>query len=520
MSEKVKKKKLTILDRIEKIGNALPHPATIFLILSVIIVVLSAILSAKGVSVTYEGINRANNNAVEMMTVTVNSLLSKEGVQYLFNSAVTNFTGFAPLGTVLVALLGVGLAEGTGLIGTLLKKLVMSTPKRLVTVVVVLAGVLSSIASDAGYVVLIPLGDIIFLSMGRHPLAGLAAAFSGVSGGVSANVMVGPTDSLLAGLTTEGAKLVNPDYVVGIQANWWFLIASTVLITVLGTIITEKIVEPRLGKYNGDVTVDESEMTISKSEQRGLRFAGIATLLTVLGFVALVAPANGFLRGTEPGIQGILNSPFMNSMVVVIALVFAIAGIAYGCGAKVVKNDKDVMNLMGKSMASMGSYIVLVFFASQFVAYFNYSNLGTIIAVQGADLLKAIGLQGIPLVILFILVVAFINIFMGSASAKWAILAPVFVPMLMNFGFTPEFTQMAYRIGDSTTNLISPLMSYFALIVTFAEKYDKKSGIGTLISTMMPYSIALLIGWTILLIVWYVFNLPLGPGIGIWLPGF
>ena len=210
----------------------------------------------------------------------------------------------------------------------------------------------------------------------------------------------------------------------------------------------------------------------------------------------------------------------MNSMVVVIALVFAIAGIAYGCGAKVVKNDKDVMNLMGKSMASMGSYIVLVFFASQFVAYFNYSNLGTIIAVQGADLLKAIGLQGIPLVILFILVVAFINIFMGSASAKWAILAPVFVPMLMNFGFTPEFTQMAYRIGDSTTNLISPLMSYFALIVTFAEKYDKKSGIGTLISTMMPYSIALLIGWTILLIVWYVFNLPLGPGIGIWLPGF
>ena len=518
MSEQ--RKKIGILDRVERIGNALPHPATIFLILSVVIVVLSAILSATGLSVTYEGINRANNNAVEMMTVTVNSLLSKEGVQYLFSSAVTNFTGFAPLGTVLVALLGVGLAEGTGLIGTLLKKLVMSTPKRLITVVVVLAGVLSSIASDAGYVVLIPLGAIIFLSMGRHPLAGLAAAFAGVSGGFSANVMVGPTDSLLAGLTTEGAKLVDPNYVVGIQANWWFLIASTVLITIIGTVVTEKIVEPRLGKYTGDAKVEDHEMKVSTEEQRGLRFAGIATLLMIILFAVLVVPANGFLRGTEAGVQGVLNSPFMNSMVVVIALVFAVAGIAYGFGAKVVKNDKDVMNLMGKSMASMGSYIVLVFFAAQFVAYFNYSNLGTIIAVKGADLLTAIGLQGIPLVILFILVVAFINIFMGSASAKWAILAPVFVPMLMKVGFTPEFTQMAYRIGDSTTNLISPLMSYFALIVTFAAKYDKKSGIGTLVSTMVPYSIALLIGWTILLVVWFVLRLPLGPGIEIFLPGF
>lgn len=519
MSEKVKKKKLTLLDRVEKVGNALPHPATIFLILSAVIVVLSAILSAAGVSVTYEGINRTTNT-VEEMTVTVQSLLSREGVQYLFKSAVTNFTGFAPLGTVLVALLGVGLAEGTGLIGSLLKKLVMSTPKRLITVVVVLAGVLSSIASDAGYVVLIPLGAIIFLSMGRHPIAGLAAAFAGVSGGFSANVMVGPTDSLLAGLTTEGAKLADPNYVVEMTGNWWFLIASTVLITVIGTIVTEKIVEPRLGKYTGDATVEESAMTVSKEERRGLHFAGIATLLSVAGLAALVVPANGFLRGTDAGIQGILKSPFMDSMVLIIALVFAIAGIAYGVGAKVVKNDKDVMNLMGKSMASMGSYIVLVFFASQFVAYFNYSNLGTIIANKGAEMLKAIGLQGIPLVILFILVVAFINIFMGSASAKWAILAPVFVPMLMEVGFTPEFTQMAYRIGDSTTNLISPLMSYFALIVTFAARYDKKSGIGTLISTMVPYSVFLLIGWTLLLIVWFVCNLPLGPGASIFLPGF
>ena len=326
MSEKVKKKKLTLLDRVEKVGNALPHPATIFLILSAVIVVLSAILSAAGVSVTYEGINRTTNT-VEEMTVTVQSLLSREGVQYLFKSAVTNFTGFAPLGTVLVALLGVGFAEGTGLIGSLLKKLVMSTPKRLITVVVVLAGVLSSIASDAGYVVLIPLGAIIFLSMGRHPIAGLAAAFAGVSGGFSANVMVGPTDSLLAGLTTEGAKLADPNYVVEMTGNWWFLIASTVLITVIGTIVTEKIVEQRLGKYTGDATVEESAMTVSKEERRGLRFAGIATLLSVAGLAALVVPANGFLRGTDAGIQGILKSPFMDSMVLIIALVFTIAGL-------------------------------------------------------------------------------------------------------------------------------------------------------------------------------------------------
>lgn len=357
---------------------------------------------------------------------------------------------------------------------------------------------------------LIPLGAIIFLSMGRHPIAGLAAAFAGVSGGFSANVMVGPTDSLLAGLTTEGAKLADPNYVVEMTGNWWFLIASTVLITVIGTIVTEKIVEPRLGKYTGDATVEESAMTVSKEEQRGLRFAGIATLLSVAGLAALVVPANGFLRGTDAGIQGILKSPFMDSMVLIIALVFAIAGIAYGVGSKVVKNDKDVMNLMGKSMASMGSYIVLVFFASQFVAYFNYSNLGTIIANKGAEMLKVIGLQGIPLVILFILVVAFINIFMGSASAKWAIMAPVFIPMFLKLNIDPAIVQTAYRIADSSTNLISPLMSYFAMIIVFTQVYDKKAGIGTITSMMLPYSMTFLIAWSLMLIVWVSLGIPVG----------
>ncbi len=505
-----KKKKITILDRIERVGNALPHPATIFLILSALIIVISHFMA--GMTETYEGINRATME-VEQITVTVQSLLSREGIQYLFTSAITNFTGFAPLGTVLVALLGVGLAEGTGYIGTLLKRLVLSTPARLITVVVVLAGVLSSIASDAGYVILIPLGGIVFLSMGRHPLAGIAAAFAGVSGGFSANLMVGPTDSLLAGLTTEGAKMLNPDYAVGIQANWYFLIASTFLITVIGTIVTEKIVEPRLGKYTGKAEVETMEIT--KEEKRGLNYAAIALVVTLIGCYFLVGPEGALLRGADAGMDGVLKSPFMDSIVIIIALIFAFAGIAYGIGAKTVKNDKDVMNLMGKSMATMGGYLVLVFFAAQFVEYFSYTNLGTLIAVRGADLLKTLGLTGIPLILLFVLVTAVINVFMGSASAKWAIMAPIFVPMLMQMGFTPEFTQMAFRIGDSTTNLISPLMSYFALIVTFAANYDEESGIGTMISTMIPYSISLLIGWTVLLIVWYMTNLPLGPGVEI-----
>ena len=433
----------------------------------------------------------------------------------MFTSAIKNFTGFAPLGTVLVALLGVGVAEGSGLISTLLKKLVLSTPKRFITVIIVFAGVVSNIASDAGYVVLIPLGAVIFKSCGRHPLAGIAAAFAGVSGGFSANLFPGPTDALLAGITTEAARLSDATYEVGITGNWYFIVISTFLITILGTIVTEKIVEPRLGEYKSSNDDDDEVMEITAEQKRGLLFAGIAFLITVAAILLLVVPYNGVLRNPET--HAILKSPFMDSIVVIIAILFLIPGIAYGIGEKTIKNDKQVINLMGKSMSSMGSYIVLVFFASQFVAYFGYTKLGTIIAVKGANFLEATGIKGIPLLLSFIVIAAFINLFMGSASAKWAIMAPIFVPMLMGIGYSPELTQIAYRIGDSTTNIISPLMSYFALIVAFAEKYDKDSGIGTLISTMVPYSIVFLIGWSILLIVWFVLKLPLGVGAGIFM---
>ncbi len=507
------KKKLGVLGRVEKIGNILPHPTTLFVILCAVIMIISHIAYKLGVEVNYQGID-VKTNELKDLTVGVVSLLTPDGIRYMFTSAIKNFTGFAPLGTVLVALLGVGVAEGSGLISTLLRKLVTSTPKKFVTVVVVFAGVMSSIASDAGYVVLIPLGAVIFKSFGRHPLAGIAAAFAGVSGGFSANLLPGPTDALLGGITTEAAALVNPTYEVGMTGNWYFIFVSTIFITILGTIVTEKIVEPRLGTYKGKSENEES-IKITTEEKRGLLFAGIAFVATLVFILLLVAPSNGILR--HPETNAILKSPFMDSIVVIIAILFLIPGIAYGIGSKTIKNDKQVVDLMGKSMAAMGGYIVLVFFAAQFVAYFSYTNLGTVIAVKGANFLEATGIKGIPLLLGFIVVVSFINLFMGSASAKWAIMAPIFVPMLMGIGYSPELTQMAYRIGDSATNIISPLMSYFALIVAFAEKYDKDTGIGTLITTMVPYSIAFLIGWSILLIIWFVFKLPLGVGVGIFM---
>lgn len=505
--EKVKKKK-GILNRIERVGNALPHPATIFIILCIGLVLLSTVLAKMGVSVTYTGVDRKTMEVTEM-TANVVSLLSPEGIRYMFESAVSNFTSFAPLGTVLVALLGVGVAEGTGLIATLLRKLVTSTPKRLITVVVVFAGIVSNIASDAGYVILIPLGAIVFLSFGRHPLAGLAAAFAGVSGGFSANIIFGPTDALLSGISQEAAASVMPGYEVGIASNWYFLIASTILITIVGTIITEKIVEPRLGEYKGKKQAEKVE-GISKEEKRGLVFAGVALVAFLALMAFLVVPEGSPLRNPETG--EILKSPFMSSMVAIIALAFMIPGIAFGIGKGEIKNDKQVVGLMSKSMASMGGYIVLVFFAAQFVAYFNYTKIGTVVAVNGADFLKNIGLTGVPLILAFIAVSAFINLFMGSASAKWAIMAPVFIPMFMDLGYSPELIQMAYRIGDSSTNIISPLMTYFALIVAFAEVYDEDMGIGTLISTMVPYSMGFLVCWSVLLVIWFVFGLPLGPG--------
>ncbi|NEM96921.1 AbgT family transporter [Pontibacter burrus] len=503
-------KKKSGIDRflsvIERIGNALPHPATLFAGFALLIIILSWVASLFDMAVVHPGTGE---------TVTPVNLLSADGLHMILTRMVTNFTGFAPLGTVLVSLLGIGIAEGTGLIGAVLRLVVLASPKRLLTFVIVFAGVMSNTASEVGYVLLVPLAAIIFLAAGRHPLAGLAAAFAGVSGGYSANLLLGTVDPLLAGLSTEAAKIIDPNYVVNPAANYYFMFVSTFLIAGLGTWVTEKIVVPRLGEYTGEEK-PESIDRLNPLEKRGILYATIAVLLMSAFILGGLIPENGYLRDPETG--DILNSPFMSGIVAFIFILAGVAGIAYGIGAKTIKNDSDVMRGMAKSMETLGSYIVLVFFAAQFVAYFNWTNLGLILAINGAEVLQTMGLSDIPLMIMFILVAATINLVMGSASAKWAIMAPVFIPMFMLLGYTPEFTQTAYRIGDSVTNIISPMMSYFALIVAFIQRYDKKAGIGTVISTMLPYTVVFLIGWTLLFIVWIIFGWPVGPGAEMYMP--
>lgn len=495
---------------VERVGNALPHPAMIFVIMIVILAVVAQICYMNGVSVDF--FDAREGKVVEISAV---PLLNAEGIRHIFQTTVTNFTGFAPLGTVLVAMLGVGVAEYAGFFDAGLKKLLSNVPSVVLTATVVFVGIISNIASDAGYVVVIPLGAMIFLSAGKHPIAGLAAAFAGVSGGFSANIIFGPTDALLSGLTNEALRAANIDATIDVTGNWFFLIASTVWLTIIGTLITELVVIPNLGEYK-NISAHDTGSEVTDVEKKGLRRALIALViyLIVLGF--LMFPQNAILKEPDKYGDVNINNFLAHGLIPALLLLFLIPGAVYGKTVGTIKDSNDLVKAMTKSMESMGGYLVLAFFAAQFVALFAYSNLGTILSVNGANFLNNIGLKGIPLIVLFILLTAFLNLFMGSASAKWAIMAPIFVPMFFELGLSPELTQMAYRIADSSTNIISPLMSYFAMIVVFMQKYDKKSGLGTLISTMLPYSIAFLIFWTILIIAWMIFKLPLGPGAGLY----
>lgn len=494
-----------ILGTIERVGNALPHPAILFLIFSLIIIVASEIVARMGTTVTY-----FDARAGEEVTKSAVSMLNGEGLRYIFNSATSNFTGFAPLGTVLVAMLGVGVAEWSGLISAALKNLITSVPKALLTAVIVFAGVMSNIASDAGYVVVIPLGAIVFASAGRHPIAGLAAAFAGVSAGFSANLAIGTLDPLLAGITNEALKAVGIVYEVLPTDNYIFMAVSTFLLTAVGTFVTDRIVEPRLGVYTGSYVPDNEPLTTV--EQKGLRNAGISLLAFFVIMGLLMFPANAVFKEPDAAGNMVLNNFLGNGLLLMILLAFLIPGLIYGKTIGMIKNSNDLIEAMTSAMRSMASYMVLAFFASQFISYFAHTNLGLLISFKGAEILESIGFVGLPLVIAFVLLSAFLNLFMGSASAKWAIMAPIFVPMLMRLGIAPEFTQLAYRVGDSTTNIITPLMSYFAMILVFVRKYDEKSGLGTLIATMVPYSVIFLFSWIALLIVFYVLNIPIGLG--------
>ena len=509
------------LAAVEWLGNLLPHPVTLFALFALGVVVLSGIAAAFGLAV------EDPRPGAEGAMLTVRSLVNGDGVRWMSQSLVTNFTGFVPLGTVLVALLGVGVAERSGLLTTAVRALVLWAPKNLVTAVIVFAGVISNTASEMGYVVLLPLAMAIYYSLGRHPLAGMAAAFAGVSGGYSANLLIGTVAPLLAGITEEAARILDPAYEVHPAVNWYFMIASTFFITAAGWFVSAKIVEPRLGKYDPsqaseDLGAQTGMEPVTRLEIKGLIYAALSCLAVVAGIVIVAGPFQpagwlpgwGVLRNPDPTVTGPESfRPLLRSVVTMILIFFVVPGFVYGRVVGTMKNDRDVIDAMAGAMRSMGLYIVLVFFAAQFVAYFNYSGLGQILAVLGADALVAMNLDNPLVFIPFILMCCFVNLMLGSASAQWAVTAPIFVPMLMAIGYSPEVIQAAYRIGDSTTNIITPMMSYFGLILAVATKYEKNLGIGTMVATMLPYSIVFLIGWMVLFYVWvFGLGLPVGPG--------
>ncbi|MDP3403638.1 MAG: AbgT family transporter [Brevundimonas sp.] len=503
------------LDTVEWLGNLLPHPVTLFAILALLMVLLSGLFGWMGVAVEDPRPVGAAGRAEDGMISAV-SLMTGDGLRRIFTGMIGNFTGFAPLGVVLVAMLGIGVAERSGLLSAAVRALVLSASPKVVTVAIVFAGVISNTAAEVGYVVLIPLAGAVYYSLGRHPMAGMAAAFAGVSGGYSANLFIGTIDPLLAGITEEAAQLIDPTYQVTATASYYFMAVSTFLVTIIGSLVSIFIVEPKLGRYDSsradpEVLNTDGAAPLSGKERKGLWMAGLA-LLAVLGLMALtLLPEWGVLRDPETGDQ--MRSPFFSGFAVWILLFFLAVGVAYGRVVGTVRNDRDVIDGMASGLSTLGLYLVIVFFAAQFVAFFNWSNLGAITAVNGADFLQNTGMTGPGVFVGFILICALVNLMIGSASAQWALTAPIFVPMLMLIGYSPEIIQAAYRIGDSTTNIITPMMSYFGLILAWATRYDKNVGIGTMIAMMLPYSIFFTIGWTILFFLWvFGFGLPVGPG--------
>ena len=498
----------SILGFIEKFGNKLPNPTMLFVYLSVITILLSFALERLGVGVSYQAIK---DGQISQLSANVVNLLSADSIRTFVSSVLKNFTGFYPLGVVFAIILGIGVADKAGLLSALVKKIALNSSRKWVTPIVIFLGVMSNVASSVGYVVLIPLGAILFAGFGRHPIAGLAAAFAGVSGGWSANLLIGTNDPMFAAFSTQAASVLNPDYVVLATANWYFMIASTFLIVIVGSFVTDRIVEPRLGKFSfeGVLNLDERG-EISAEQRRGLKFALIASVIFMVLLLAALLPSNS-LFGAKEG-ESFTKSVFMHSIIIFMMLFFIVAGAAYGVGAGTIKNSGDAVKFMEQAVAELSGFLVLIFFAAQFTYLFNASNIGLVLSIKGSVFLKDIGLTGLSLIVVFIVVIAFINLFIAVDSAKWAMVAPIFVPMFMNLGLSPELTQAAFRIGDSTTNIITPLMPFFVLIVAFMQRYDKGLKIGSVVSIMLPYTVAFLISWAALISVWYVFDMHGGPG--------
>lgn len=501
------------LNTIEVVGNKLPDPAVLFALLMGVVWLLSWLLS---------GVSFAEVNPRTGETIQIINLLSGDSLTNFTSSIVNTFVTFPPLGVVLVAMLGLGVAEYTGFINAGLRSILAVTPRMLLTPVLIAVGVLSHVAVDAGYVLVVPLGAVIFYAAGRHPLAGIAAAFAGVSGGFSATFFLPSSlDPLLAGLTQTSAQILDPTVTVNPLNNYFFTTASTFLIVLIGWFLTDKVIEPRLKatKVDGDTSQMVTMDALKPNEHRGLKAAGLS-MLAVIGLLVLtiVVPENtpwaAKPEDVLPGVSPLLTAaaPLMKSIVTIIFVFFLVPGIVYGYVSGSVKNHRDVIKGMSHAMSGMGYYIVMAFFCALFLYAFAQSNLGVLMAVKGANALKEMGLPLAMTLVGIVFLSGFVNLVVGSASAKWALIGAIMVPMLMELGISPDLTQAAYRVGDSSTNIITPLLPYFPLIVVFCQKYVKSSGIGTLVALMLPYSIAMLILWTAFLLGFWAFDIPLGLG--------
>ena len=495
---------IKLLDKLEWLGNKLPDPAVLFIIGIIVVWVLSSILSSQGVTFSVPGDQKPRE---------IENLLTLKSFATFLSGMVNEFTSFHPLGVVLVALLGVGIAEHAGFINSVLRSLLIFTPQKLLTPMLIFVALISHTAADAGYVLVIPIGGVMFYAAGRHPLAGIAAAFAGVSGGFSANVLISGIDPLLAGLTQEGTKILELKEISPL-CNFYFTASSSIIIIAIGWAITEFVIEPKLKgtKVDGDPKDMPKMVELTDRDKMGM----ISALLVLGAMIAAIAwwsyPDSSSLRDSK-GSLTTNTSPLMMGIVPLIFFLFALPGIVHGYVAGTFKSHRDVIKAMSKSMETMGYYLVLVFFAALFIAVFKKSNIGSWLAVSGAEILKESGAPVWVILIGIILLTAAVNLLIGSASAKWAMLSPIFVPMMMMMGVSPEMTQAAYRVGDSTTNIITPMMPYFPLVVVFCQKYVKRTGIGTVVSLMLPYSFAFLICWSLYLMVYWTIGLPLGPGV-------
>lgn len=533
-----------MLDAIERAGNKVPHPVMMFLYLILLVIVLSTILDLFGVSIT-EDVLVPVDQAVEMeytpefpgdpsqpnvivdesgtitfvieeQTVTARSLLSIAGLRFIFTSFVNNFAGFSVVAVIFVAMIGVGVAEEAGLMAALIRRLVAVAPAGLLTFIIVLIGGLSSVATDAGYLILIPLGAAAFLSVGRHPLAGIAAAYAGVSAAFSVNIMVVPLDAMLTEMTNESIAIATPGESITITANFFFETVSMIVMALIITIITERMIEPRLGAFRAnpsdDATAETPEAQVDQqAEGRGLRYCLYATLGAVAVFALLTVPPGAPLR--DPATGAIIgDTPFMDSLIFMITLIFLAAGMGFGYGAGTLTSSTDIINAVVKTFASLAGLIFMLLIISQFIAYFNFSNMPNIIAGAMAHLLEQANVHELLLLIGMILVIFLLDLIIPGAMPKWAIFAPIFVPLFIRLGVAPQTVLAAYRIGDSPMNVITPLMVYLPFIVIVAQRYDKTSGIGTIISLMIPYTFIVLVLWLVLFVLWYLLGIPLGPG--------